>query len=283
MNRAELAHVLKSARGRIAPEEVGLPAGRRRRVPGLRREEVAQLAGISVDYLVRLEQGRGPQPSTQVLNALTRTLRLESDERDQLFRLAGSAPPLAGQIEMTVRPSILRLLERFTDMPSMIISAKGDVLAQNAIGTALLGDFSGRLPRQRNIVWQRFLGLGDDRVEITPEGDELTARQAVGTLRSAAARYPDDPGLRALLTELHNGSERFRRIWSDSKPMSWRSMHKTITHPELGPLALDCDGLMLPDTDQTMIVYSAAAGSPAASALALLGVTGIEQMAAPQV
>lgn len=279
MNRAELARVLKTARGRIAPEEVGLPTGRRRRVSGLRREEVAQLAGISVDYIVRLEQGRGPQPSTQVLNALTRALRLEADERDQLFRLAGSAPPLVGRIEMTIRPSVLRLLERFTDLPAMILSAKGDLLAQNAIAAALLGDFSQRPPRQRNIIWQRFLGEDDGRVALSPEENELTARQSVGSLRAAAARYPDDPGLLTLLTELHAGSERFRRLWADSRPSSWRSMQKTVDHPDLGPLTMDCDTLKLPDTDQSMIVYSAAAGTPAASKLALLRVTGTERMA----
>ena len=117
MDRAELANVLRAARARIIPEEVGLSGGRRRRVAGLRREEVAQLAGLSVDYVVRLEQGRAPRPSIQVLTALTQALRLDRDERDQVFRLAGSAPPLAGRVEMSVRPSVLRLLQRMTDLP----------------------------------------------------------------------------------------------------------------------------------------------------------------------
>lgn len=278
MDRLELARVLKAARARIVPEEVGLPAGPRRRVAGLRREEVAQLAGVSVDYVVRLEQGRGPHPSAQVLTALTRALRLERDERDQIFRLAGSAPPLAGRIEMSVRPSVLRLLQRLADLPALVLSAKGDVLAQNPMAEALLGDLSRWRPGQRNIVWQRFLGTGDHRVAFTPEEDEATAQQSVGSLRTALSRYPDDPELRSLIEELLAGSDRFRHIWEEGRSTLWRSMYKTINHPDLGPLVLDCDTLLLPDTDQSMIVYSAAADTREASALDMLRVTGTEHM-----
>ncbi|WP_461003815.1 helix-turn-helix transcriptional regulator [Streptomonospora sediminis] len=278
MDRLELARVLKAARARIAPAEAGLPAGPRRRVPGLRREEVAQLAGLSVDYVVRLEQGRGPQPSTQVLTALTRALRLETDERDQVFRLAGSAPPLAGRIDMSVRPSVLRLLQRLTDLPVLVLSAKGDVLEQNLMADALVGNLS-RLPGlQRNIVWQRFFGTGAERVVLSPEEAETTTQQAVGSLRTALSRYPDDPELRSLLDELLAGSERFRGIWEEGRSVVRRSMHKTVDHPDLGTLVLDCDTLLLPDTDQQLIVYSAAAGTREASALDLLRVTGTQQM-----
>ena len=278
MDRVELARVLKAARARIAPEEVGLPSGPRRRVVGLRREEVAQLAGLSVDYVVRLEQGRGPRPSTQVLTALTRALRLERDERDQVFRLAGSAPPLAGRIEMSVRPSVLRLLQRLTDLPALVLSAKGDVLAHNPMADALLGDPTGWPAGQRNIICQRFLGTGITRVALTPEEDEALAQQSIGLLRTALSRCPQDPDLRALIDELNAGSEHFRSRWSDGRSTASRSMHKTIDHPELGRLVLDCDTLLLPDTDQSLIVYSAAAGTREASALEMLRVTGIERM-----
>ena len=126
MDRA-LAAALRSYRARLTPADVGLPAGTRRRVPGLRREEVAQLAGISVDYLVRLEQGRGPVPSELVLTALARALRLTDDERDHLFHLTGVAPPRRGHIVST-QASTLRLLERLSDLPAVLIDAKGDVL-----------------------------------------------------------------------------------------------------------------------------------------------------------
>jgi transcriptional regulator with XRE-family HTH domain len=278
VDRTELARILKAARSRIAPEEVGLPAGRRRRVPGLRREEVAQLAGVSVDYVVRLEQGRGPRPSAQILMALTRALRLDTDVRDQVFLLAGSAPPRADRIEMCIRPSILRLLQRFTDLPAMIVSAKADILAQNAMADALLGDLSRWSHGPANIAWQRFLGTGDSRIALTPEEDDLTAWHSVGSLRNTLSRYPDDPDLRALIDDLLAGSERFRTMWEDGRTIAPRSMRKTIRHPELGTLTLDCDGLLLPDTGQSMIVYSAAAGSPEATALELLRVTGTERM-----
>lgn len=269
--------MLKSARARIEPQEVGLAAGTRRRVPGLRREEVAQLAGISVDYVVRLEQARGPQPSEQVLGALARALRLETDERDQLFRLAGAAPPLPGRIEMAVRPSVLRLMERMADLPVMVMSAKCDVLAQNAMSAALVGDFQSVPPGQRNMVWQRFLG----KASRTATSDEIEAKSAghsVATLKLAHARYPDDPDLTRLLTELLQKSPRFAELWNTSASTIWRTQRKTIQHPEIGPITLDCDSLILPDTDQQMIVYSAPAGSAGATALALLRVTGTESL-----
>lgn len=260
------------------PEEVGLPAGPRRRVIGLRREEVAQLAGVSVDYVVRLEQGRGPQPSVQILTALTRALRLERDERDQVFRLAGSPPPGPGRIELAIRPSLQRLLQRFTDLPAMIISAKFDLLDQNAMADALLGPADRWSTGPANMAWQKFLGSGDTRVALTPEEDEITAWHSVGMLRNAVSRYPEDPDLRRLLEELITGSPRFAAMWSDGRTVAPRSMHKTIKHPELGTLLLDCDTLLLPDTDQALIVCSAAAGTREASALELLRVTGVERM-----
>lgn len=272
--------MLRRARGRLNPQDVGLPAGERRRVSGLRREEVALLAGVSVDYVVRLEQGRGPRPSPQVLGALARALRLTDDERDELFHLAGTAPPRPGRIEELVRPSVQRLLDRLADLPTMVISAKGDVLAWNELAAALLGDWSAIPYRQRNIIWQRFLagdGTVSGRVAMAPDEREATAAQSVASLRATAARYPDDPGLRRLLAEL-GASAVFRRLWTGGASAPWRSTAKSIVHPTLGALRLDCDALHLPDTDQTVIVYSADPGSPAAEALALLRVIGTQQL-----
>lgn len=267
MDRVELAKILKAARTRLAPEDVDLPAGPRRRVAGLRREEVAQLAGLSVEYVVRLEQGRASRPSDQVLDALTSALRLEGDERDQVFRLAGSAPPLADRVEMSVRPGVLRLLQRLTDLPALVVSAKGDVLAQNPMACALLGDLQRHPDGRPNIIWQRFLGTGAARVALTPEEDEATAQQFVGLLRTTLSRYPNDPDLRGLIEELVNGSERFWSMWEEGRSTVRRSLTKTVAHPGLGTLVLDCDTLLLPDTDQSMIVYSAAAGTHEADAL----------------
>lgn len=267
MDRAELAKILTSARARLSPPDVGLPSGPRRRVSGLRREEVAQLAGLSVEYVVRLEQGRASRPSDQVLESLTSALRLEHDERDLVFRLAGSAPPLADRVEMSVRASVLRLLQRLTDLPVLVVSAKGDVLAQNTMGCALLGDLQRCLDGRPNIIWQRFLGTAAARVAVTPDEDEVTAQQFVGLLRTTLSRYPNDPDLRALIEELISGSERFWSMWEEGRSIVQRSLTKTVSHPHLGTLVLDCETLLLPDTDQSLIVYSAAAGTREADAL----------------
>ncbi|HKY68954.1 MAG TPA: helix-turn-helix transcriptional regulator [Acidimicrobiales bacterium] len=280
MDRSGLATALTGARARLDPADVGLPAGTRRRVPGLRREEVALLAGISVDYLVRLEQGRGPTPSDQVLTALARALRLTDDERDHLFRLAGSAPPLPGHIVSAPRASTLRLLDRLTDLPVVLLDAKGDVIAWNALATALLGDFSAWPLERRNIAWQQFLG-GPGRVARTSDEAARNAAETVADLRLTAARYPDDPGLGRLLADLRTGSELFARLWDEGTVAGRRSSRKAVTHPELGRLEFDCDALQIPDVDQRMIVYSVAPGTREAEALALLRVVGLQDLAPP--
>ncbi|MBL7499503.1 helix-turn-helix domain-containing protein [Frankia sp. CNm7] len=287
VDRAGLAAAIRRARERVQPADVGLPAGprRSRRVAGLRREELAMLAGISVDYVIRLEQGRGPQPSTQVLGALARALRLDPASRDELFHLAGWAPPALGTIELHVRPSVLRLIDRFVDLPAMVVSAKGDILAWNAMSSAMLGDWSVLPAERRNINVLRFLpdaatDAGRARVGETDEEQAATAAQAVAALRSAAARYPRDPGLAALLTRLRAGSADFRRLWESGVAGGWRSHRKTVVHPSLGSLTLDCDTLHVPDVDQAVVVYSAPPGSREAEALALLRVLGTQRFAA---
>ncbi|UMG94210.1 helix-turn-helix transcriptional regulator [Nocardioides sp. TF02-7] len=282
INRPELARVLRRARERVRPADVGLPAGPRRRTPGLRREEVALLAGVSVDYVVRLEQGRGPVPSAQVLGSLARALRLAPAERDELFHLAGTPPPGPGTIPMHVRPSVLRLIDRFADLPAIVLSAKGDVLAWNAMSSALHGDWSALRPERRNLVRLRFLPDPAEPprspVGATDSESVDTAANTVACLRAAAARYPDDAGLAALLADLRSGSPEFRRLWESGATGGWRSQTKTVVHPEVGALLLDCDVLEVPDDDQQVIVYSAAAGSAAEDGLALLRVVGTQRL-----
>jgi transcriptional regulator with XRE-family HTH domain len=260
VDRAELAVVLRTARARVTPADVGLPAGPRRQVPGLRREEVAQLAGLGVDYVIRLEQGRGPEPSGQVLGALARALRLSDDDRDMLFRLAGTPPPSAGRVPMVVRPSVLRLLDRMPDLPAVVLSAKSDVLAWNPLAAALLGDLAGH----RNLIRQRFLG---------PDVESPAAADCVAALRSAHARYPADPDLARLVADLRAGSAAFERHWQAGRSGALRSGTVTIQHERLGPLTLDCDVLVVPEADQLVLVYSAAPGTRTASALDSLRAT----------
>ncbi|MBA2309822.1 MAG: helix-turn-helix domain-containing protein [Pseudonocardiales bacterium] len=278
MDRRELGLTLRTWRARLKPPEVGLPAGTRRRTPGLRREEVAQLAGISVDYLVRLEQGRGPRPSQSVLDALGRALRLTEHEREQMFHLSGASLPAAGRLAGSVKPSVLRLLDRFGDLPAVLMDAKADVLAWNPLAAALLGDYSAWPPGQRNMIWQCFLGDAPRRVVMTPQERGQAEAHMVADLRAAAARYPDDPGVRRLVADLRAGSSRFERLWQQRGAAMRRSSRKRIEHPELGIVELDCDVLEVPDADQRLIVYSAAPGTPEAQALALLRVVGTQDL-----
>ena len=277
VDRAELAAVLRKARSRITPADVVLPAGQRRQVPGLRREEVAQLAGLGVDYVIRLEQGRGPVPSIQVLSALTRALLLGDDDRDTLFRLAGSAPPDSTRVPMLVPFSTQRLLDRISEIPALVVSAKSDVLAWNALAAALFGDFSALPQPRRNLIRQRFLGAGIGRVTLEPDPD--AAADCVGCLRTTQARYPDDSDLARLIAELRAGSSTFDQLWRCGRSGRLRSASTTVVHPELGLLTLDCDVLVVPEADQTLLAYSARPGSPESSALELLRVTGLEQFA----
>jgi transcriptional regulator with XRE-family HTH domain len=276
MDRTELGAALRTWRERLRPADVGLPAGTRRRTPGLRREEVAGLAGMSVDYLTRVEQGRGPRPSEAVLGGLARALRLSDAERDHLFALAGVATPPPGRIRSAVRPSVQRLMDRFTDLPALLLDAKCDVLAWNPLAAALLGDMSAVPPARRNVVWQAFLGTS--RVAVDPDARERLDRAIVSDLRRAAARYPDDPGLARLIAELRAGSDRFERLWTLRELDERHGDSKRIRHPELGPLDLDCNVLHIQGDDQVLLVYSAAPGSREAEALALLGVVGLQEV-----
>ena len=278
MDRTELGVALRTWRERLRPADVGLPAGMRRRTPGLRREEVAGLAGMSVDYLTRVEQGRGPRPSEAVLGGLARALRLTDAARDHLFDLAGAAPPAPGRIRSGVRPSVQRLMDRFTDLPALLLYAKCEIVAWNPLAAALLGDMSAIPPAQRNVAWQAFLGTS--RVDVDPDGRERLDRAIVSDLRRAAARYPIDPALVRLIAELRAGSDRFERLWTLRELNERHGDHKRIRHPELGLLELDCNVLHVQGDDQTLLVYSAAPGSQAAEALALLGVVGLQEVSA---
>ncbi len=281
MDRTELGAALRTWRERLHPADVGLPAGTRRRTPGLRREEVAGLAGISVDYLTRLEQGRGARPSEAVLGAVARALRLTGPEREHLFVLADAAVPAPGRIRTAVRPGVLRLMDRVTDLPALLLDAKSDVLAWNAMAAALLGDLSAVPPGERNVARRAFLPSartvagysGADEAEC-----ERLDRALVADLRRAAARYPDDPGLRRLVDDLRRGSPRFARLWALREVDDRHSDRKTVHHPEFGPLVLDCDVLAVHGDDQVLLVYSAAPGTPEARALELMRVVGLQRM-----
>ncbi|HEY2192018.1 MAG TPA: helix-turn-helix transcriptional regulator [Actinomycetospora sp.] len=276
----ELAAALRQWRERLTPADVGLPAGPRRRTPGLRREEVARLAGVSVDYVVRLEQDRGPHPSSSVLGALARALRLSAAETGHLFDLAGVAVPGPGRVNDVVRPSVLRLLDRMQDLPAMLVDARTDLLAWNALADALLGDISAVPRERRNLLRMRFGPGGDEHHgPVDEHGDRgRLDRSSVAGARAALARYPDDAALRGLVDELLRSSESFAALWAERPVEDRRVDRKAYDVAGIGRITLDCDALEVPDDDQTLIVYSAAPGSPDAEKLDLLRVVGLQKV-----
>jgi transcriptional regulator with XRE-family HTH domain len=271
----ELAGCLRSWRERLTPAEAGVPAGRGRRTPGLRREEVAALAGVSLDYLARLEQGRALGPSPSVLASLARALRLTDDERAHLFRLAGHAEPGSGTINRHITPSLQRLLDRLNDVPVMVIDAAGGIVAANPLANALMGDLSGASRRERTIPWRHFSGI-PSRLERTPEERAEAEEAMAADLHDALGRFPDDQYLNELIGDLRQISPRFAELW-EKRPVARKpSRTKTFNHPEIGTITLDCDALAVHGSDLSVIVYTAPVGSPDADALALLATIGLQ-------
>jgi transcriptional regulator with XRE-family HTH domain len=278
MDRQGFAQSLIAARARLQPDDVGLPAGRPRRVPGLRREEVAGLAGISVDYLVRLEQARGPHPSAQVVGALARALRLDDGELHHLFILAGIARPRPALVDRQVGVRTMRLLDRLADVPALVVDAAGGLLVWNDLALALLGDITDLAPEQRNVFRMRFLGGRGRLLFDSPEDEERFSVELVADLRATSARYPDDPSVRRLVDDLRRGSERFAHLWESGRVEAARTSAKTFDHPRVGRLRLDCDVLLLPESDQQLIMYTAQPGTRDADALDLLRVVGLQDL-----
>lgn len=274
----ELADCLRAWRERLTPAEAGLPAGGHRRTPGLRREEVAQLAGVSLDYLARLEQGRARRPTPSVLAALARALRLNDSERAHLFRVAGQAEPGPETIDRHIPPSLHRLLDRLADVPVMVVDAAGEIVAANPLATALIGDLSAASRRERTLPWRHFTGRPSRFVRT--EAEQAQAEETmVAELHDAVGRYPEDRYLRELIDDLLECSPRFAELWARRPVAQVPARRKTFRHPEVGEITLDCDALVVGGSDLRVIVYTAPAGSPDAQALALLGAIGLQNFA----
>jgi len=276
VDRQELAAFLRTRRERISPADVGLPAGPRRRTPGLRREEVAHLAHMSTEYYTRLEQARAPHPSREVLAGLARALRLTDAERDHLHHLAG-APPAPPGPSRQVRQSILDLIQRLPDAAATVISAGFEVIAWNDLAAALMEDFSAVDRRDRSLIRRVFLGpeTGGRRLYGVSDADEF-ARNATQRLRAVSARYPDDPEIAELIRDLRDGSAQFRDLWASHDVESEPTLRKTFDHPVVGPITVNCDVLDISDRDQRLVIYTAAPGSE--EALRLLRVIGTQRM-----
>ncbi|MFE4373857.1 helix-turn-helix transcriptional regulator [Streptomyces sp. NPDC056835] len=277
MATAEFGKAVRRWRDRVSPETAGLPAGGHRRAAGLRREELALLAGISVDYVTRLEQGRAAHPSAQVVEALARALRLSGPERAHLFRLAGLAPPGPETVPAYIPPSVQRLLDRLTGTPVAVFDASWTLLLANPPYAALMGDPSGWRGNQRNGVWRNLLGPGT-RVRHTPESRRGFEAALVADLRAAAGRYPADQRLRRLVEELRANSDRFAELWESGAVGRHEAARKIVDHPRVGPLTLDCDVLTVAGSDLRIMVYTAEPGTEDAERLALLTVFGTQTL-----
>lgn len=260
VRRADLAAFLRARRGRLRPADVGLSGGGRRRTPGLRRQEVAQLAGISVEYYIRLEQGRGAHPSRQVLAALARALMLTRDEREYLFRVAGENPPPTVAPGGGVAATLRYLLDSLAETPAYVVDAQYDILAWNHLATYFIGDLSSVPESDRNVVRWMFR-QPDSAPQWSDEETMAFARSCVADLRAAYARYPGHPRLSSLVSELLALSPRFAQLWSGHDVAERRRLVKRVEHPALGPLEFECQVLLVPDSDQRLIVYCAEPGS----------------------
>ena len=273
----EFAEVLRAWRDRMRPEEAGLPAGPGRRAPGLRREELAALAGVSVEYIVRLEQGRALHPSPQLLGALARALRLTEEERDHLYRVGGAAVPSRGLVPRHVPAGVQRMMDRLGDVPMAVMSASWDLLRWNPLWVALTGDPAGLRPRERNIAWRHFT-TGPGVIDFDAQHAEEFASDLAADLREALGRYPDDPRLAGLVRALRSASTEFERRWGEAHVARHRSSRKTATATAVGPITIDCDVLAAPGSDLRIVVYTAVPGSEDASKLDLLRVAGIQAL-----
>ncbi|MGF7234955.1 MAG: helix-turn-helix transcriptional regulator [Frankia sp.] len=273
MDRSQLADFLKKRRAALQPEDVGLPRGPRRRTGGLRREEVAALCGMSVDYYTRIEQERGTRPSEQMLVAIARGLHLSLDERDHLFRLAGHNTPRRALRTDHVNAGLMRVLDRLVDTPAEVISGVAETLVQTRLAVALFGDETRYTGLERSAVYRWFTNPESRR--IYPDNTHpLHSRTYTADLRAAYAR--DGAGSRAedIVTALLDTSVEFAALWATHEVGLRRSELKIIQHPEVGALELHCQMLLDVEQSQALLVFTAIPGTESYEKLQLLSVIG---------
>ncbi|WP_017935124.1 helix-turn-helix transcriptional regulator [Nocardioides sp. Iso805N] len=277
MDRAALADFLLRRRQQLQPTDVGLPAGARRRTPGLRREEVAALAAMSTDYYTRLEQQRGPQPSVQMLAALARALRLTPDERDYLYRVAGHSAPDRLAAGEYVAPALLRVLDRLSDTPAMVINAVGETLVQNDPARALFGDQTSYAGLERSEVYRWFVHPDTERIRYPEEDRPRHSRSQVAAMRAAYGSMGPRSRAGELVGELQRVSEEFAELWDRHEVARRFEDHKVLIHPEVGAIELDCQVLFTEDQSQALLVLTAAPRTEDDDKLRLLAVLGTQE------
>jgi transcriptional regulator with XRE-family HTH domain len=274
LDREALGAFLRARREALQPGDVGLGHRPRRRTPGLRREDVAELCAMSVDYVARLERGDGPQPSPQMAAALARGLRLTSAERDHLFLLCGHRPAQrpAGD---HVGPGLMRVLDRLQDTPAQVIGPVGETLLQTPPAVALLGDQTRFTGPARSAVHRWFTDPAE-RARYLPADHDVTARSYVAGLRAATARDGASSAAARLAADLHEVSAEFAAVWDRQEVGVRWSGAKRFVHPGLGRIDLFCQTLLDPDDGQTLLVFTATPGTEDAEKLALLTVLGTD-------
>ena len=275
MDRAALADFLRRHREALQPADVGLAVGARRRAAGLRREEVATLAAMSTDYYTRLEQQRGPQPSEQMLASLARALRLSRDERDYLFRIAGRNAPVSMVVGPHVAPALLRVLDRLNDTPALILSSLGVALVQNRMADALLGDRSHYTGLARSELYRWFTDPSE-RLRYPEHDRDRQSRAVVANLRAAYGSMGPRSQAGELVRALQQISTEFSELWDRHEVVKRFTDHKTLIHPELGSIELDCQALFTEDQSQALLVLTAPPRTEAYEKLQLLAVLGQE-------
>ncbi len=277
MDRVALADLLRSRRARLDPADVGLPPGQRRRTPGLRRDEVASLAAISTDYYTRLEQRRGPHPSSAVLAALARALRLTEDERDHLFHLAGQPAPARHSTGPHVSPGVLYLLDRLVDTPAFVVDDLGAALMQNRMSMLVSGDLTLRAGRERHAVWRWFTDP-HSRTRFPEQDWPVHSRTQVADLRATVGRRGGDSDVRALVADLLAASAEFAALWAEHEVAVRRSDAKRIVHPEVGLLDLLCEHLTSSVDGSVLVVLHPRPGTDCREKLELLSVLGTQNL-----
>jgi transcriptional regulator with XRE-family HTH domain len=273
VDRTGLAQFLRRRREAIRPDDVGLPGGTRRRTPGLRREEVAQLTGMSVDYYNRLEQARAPQPSPQILRPLARSLRLSDDERDHLFRLAGHPPPERTGRSSHVRPALLHVLDRLDDCAAFVCDDLEVLLAQNRLARLLIGEVTGDVGWEASTTWAWFTRPAR-RSRIPAEDHDHHSRVRVADLRATWSRRRGDHDVETLVARLLAASAEFAGLWDEHEVAVRRGDTKRFLHPAVGALTVDCEVLATSDEGQRLVILSARPGTDDADRLRLIGVLG---------
>jgi transcriptional regulator with XRE-family HTH domain len=275
---AGLGAMIRIWRDRLPPSAAALPVGPARRAAGLRREELAELAGVSVDYLVRLEQGRATTPSAPVVASLARALQLSSAERDHLYRLARLLPPGDGAVTDDIPPGVHRVLARLGDVAVAVFAADWRLIRWNRTWSGLLGDPSPAPPRLRNFARDRFpVDAAPPRLAAWPvtESDRSAVDAAVvADLRRATGRFPHDARLADLIADLNAGNEHFAALWATGTVAVHREDDKTVHHPSVGPLTVNCDVLSEGDTELKIVIMTAAPGSEDESKLRLAAIAG---------